>query len=142
MKRLVRFGAFFVGACLLAAVAMPRLESQPQTPVAPQSCTDPEAVVASVKKDLATLVDTIKKESEADFETKYHEQTCESRLSICLEMTNSVLDCLSKAGKDAQSADSAYTQLKNTLTQDLAALKNAKTPKDAKAAIEAFDFSH
>lgn len=142
MKTTVTLGALFIGMILLSAVALPRLESQPQAPAAPQACTDQEAVVTSVKKDLAALVDTVKNESEADFEAKYHEQTCESRLSICLEMTNSVLDCLSKAGKDAQSAESAYAQLKNMLTRDLATLKNAKTPKDAKAAIETFDFSH
>ncbi|MGH9342904.1 MAG: hypothetical protein ACRD19_03985 [Terriglobia bacterium] len=130
------------GACLLGTVVLPHPESQAQTPATPQTCSEEEAVVASVKKDLGALVDTVKKESEADFESKYHLQTCESRLSICLEMTNSALDCLSKAGKSAQDADTAYTQLKNTLTQDIQTLKNAKTPKDAKAAIETFDFSH
>lgn len=135
------FTALLAGIILLT-LAAPRVESQAQTTAAPAACGDQEAVVTSVKKDLAALVDTVKKESEADFETKYHLQTCESRLSICLDMTNSVLDCLGKAGKDGQSAEAAYTQLKNTLTQDLATLKAAKTPKDAKAAIEAFDFSH
>lgn len=134
------FTALLTGIVLLT-LAAPRLESQAQTTTA-AACGDQEAVVTSVKKDLAALVDTVKKESEADFETKYHLQTCESRLSICLDMTNSVLDCLGKAGKDGQSADEVYTQLKNTLTRDLAALKAAKSPKDAKAAIEAFDFSH
>lgn len=142
MRRPATWVALFLGTILLSAVALPRLESQPQDQAAPQACTDQEAVVTSVKKDLAALVDTIKKESEADFEAKYHQQTCESRLSICLEMTDSALDCLSKAGAGARNESSAYTQLKNTLTQDLATLKNAKTPKDAKAAIETFDFSH
>lgn len=127
---------------IVLTLAVPRPESQAQTTTTPAACGDQEAVVTSVKKDLAALVDMVKKESEADFETKYHLQTCESRLSICLDMTNSVLDCLSKAGKDGQSADAAYTQLKNTLTLDLATLKAAKSPKAAKAAIEAFDFSH
>ncbi|HEV2418250.1 MAG TPA: hypothetical protein VGX94_10630 [Terriglobia bacterium] len=142
MRRQVTLGAVLIGACLLGIVALPHLKTQAQEPATPQACTAEEAVVTSVKKDLAALVDTVKKESEADFESKYHLQTCESRLSICLDMTNSALDCLSKAGKSAQDADTAYTQLKNTLTQDLQTLKNAKTPKDAKAAIETFDFTH
>ncbi|MGH9351671.1 MAG: hypothetical protein ACRD2G_05865 [Terriglobia bacterium] len=144
MRKLVTLAALLAGVCLLGTVALPRLKSQAQTPAAPQACSDEEAVVTSVKQDLAALVDTVKKESEADFKSKYHQQTCESRLSICLETTNSVLDCLSKAGKDAstQNAESIYTQLKTTLTQDIQELKSAKTPKDAKAAIEAFDFSH
>lgn len=100
--------------------------------------------MTSVKQDLAALVDTVKKESEADFVSKYHQQTCQSRLSICLETTNSVLDCLSKAGKNTstQDVESTYTALKTTLTQDIQQLQSAKTPKDAKAAIETFDFSH
>lgn len=144
MRKPIMLAALLAGVCLLGTVSLPRLQSQPQTPATPQACSDEEAVVTSVKQDLAALVDTVKKESEADFVSKYHQQTCQSRLSICLETTNSVLDCLSKAGKNTstQDVESTYTALKTTLTQDIQQLQSAKTPKDAKAAIETFDFSH
>jgi hypothetical protein len=150
MKKRVTLVNLLLGVCLSALFTAPLLLSQSQP--APQACSDEGAVVASVKQDLAALVDTVKKESQGDFDTKYHEQTCQSRLSICLDTTTTMLDCLDKASKDAstpkdqlesiKALQAAYTKLKSTLDQDIQALKGAKDTKSAKALIAEFDFSH
>lgn len=134
--------------CFLGTSAALPLQTQTQAP--PQACGDEAGVVTSVEQDLSALVDTVKKESQSDFDSKYHDQTCQSRLSICLETTTAVLDCLDKASKDApkqqmdgiKALQATYTKLKNTLDQDIQGLKNAKGTKAAKALIAGFDFSH
>lgn len=151
MKQPVTITALLLGVCLVGTSALSPFQSQPQS-AAPKVCGDSEAVVTSVKQDLSAMVDTIKKESQSDFTTKYHEQTCLSRLSICLETTNELLQCLDKASKDSttppaqmeaiKTMQAAYGKLKSTLDQDIQALKSAKNPKAAKAAIGNFDFSH
>jgi len=151
MKKSLALGALLAGVCFLGTLALPLLLSQSQTP-APQACSDDEAVVTSVKQDLSALVDTIKKENQDDFDTKYHQQTCLSRLSICLSTTSELLDCLDKATKDTttpkeqmgaiKAKQAEYTKLKNALDQDIQSLKSAKDSKEAKSLIGNFGFGH
>ena len=153
MTKPIALTALMLGVCFLGASALLSVEPQSasQSPQS-QACSDDEGVVNSVKQDLSTLVDTVKKESQQDFDAKYHQQTCQSRLSICLEMTSQLVDCLTKASKDSstpkeqltaiQTMLATYTKLKNTLDQDIQALKGAKDTKAAKALIADFDFAH
>ena len=138
-------------ALLLAAPAAAWAQAQTPAPQqAPQACQSDVAVVTSVKQDVVSLVTTIKNESEKDFETKYHQQTCQSRLNTCLIMTNELLSCLDKAQNSAatpktqipaiQLLEATYTKLKNALGKDIQGINSAKKPAKAKALIGAFDF--
>jgi hypothetical protein len=116
-----------------------------------QPCQTDEGIAVGIKQDLADTVNRIKKESLDDFQKEYHEQACMSKLSICLETVDELLNCLDKAAhnpgisqaaaKACSAKEAAYGKLKATLQQDIAELKAAKTPKAAKDDIEKFDFS-
>ncbi|MGH9406376.1 MAG: hypothetical protein ACRD3D_11145 [Terriglobia bacterium] len=152
-KSMALTGVVLLVACLwgVSALRSTQPQSSPQSPSS-QACAEDKGIVTSVTQDLSSLVDTVKKESQQDFDTKYHEQTCISRLSICSQMTGELVECLTKASKDAstpkeqmseiQTLLASYTKLKSTLDQDLQTLKGVKNNKAAKAAIAGFDFSH
>lgn len=116
-----------------------------------QSCEDDEAMVESYRKDIASLVDTTRKESLAEFEKSFHQKSCLTKLSLCLSLADELLNCLDKAGQDPaatkqQAEDTkakreSYTKLRNKVSDDHKSLKAAETSKDAKALIEKFDLS-
>lgn len=143
-------GMFLAGACLLTAVSLAAFQSA--APGVTESCKDPEAVVTAVQQDLAETVNTVKKESLDDFVGKFHQQASMSKLSIYLQTVGDVLSCFEKSSHDPQTnksqqdeiqrKQSAYKKLQTTAQADLQALKTSKEPKDAKADIEKFDFSH
>jgi hypothetical protein len=135
----------------LMAPASGRGFQQP-LPSQEQPCKTNEGIAVSIKQDLADTVNAIKKESLDDFEKKFHQQACLSKLSICLDTVQELLSCLDKAAHDpatskadaaaCKAKTAAYGKLKTTLEQDLAELKAAKDPKTAKDDIEKFDFSN
>jgi hypothetical protein len=116
-----------------------------------QTCNDDEAMVKSYVQSLTDLVATVKKESETDFERKYHQKATMADLTLTLGMIDGLLDCLDKAVKDPTATkpqvDSmevkrqAYAQLKANLKRDHDGLKAAHVPKAAKALIEKFAFA-
>ena len=117
-----------------------------------QSCDDDEAMVKDYQKNLAELVGTVKKESLADFERAYHQKVCMTKLTFCLTAIDGLIDCLDKASQDAATpkdqAEAAktkrdsYAKLKSKMDEAKSKLKAAgDNSKDAKAAIEKFDFS-
>jgi hypothetical protein len=116
-----------------------------------QPCKTEEGIAVSIKQDLADTVNTIKKESLNDFEKNFHQQACMSKLSICLETVQELLNCLDKSVHDpgtskadasaCQAKEATYGQLKASLQQDITELKAAKDAKTAKDDIEKFDFS-
>lgn len=142
--------ALVTGVCLLAAASLAAFQNQ--APPTTESCKDPETVVTAVQQDLAETVNTVKKESLDDFEREFHQQASMSKLSIYLQTVSDVLSCFEKASHDPQTSksqqdeiqrkQSAYKKLQTTAQADLQALKTVKEPKDAKADIEKFDFSH
>lgn len=113
-----------------------------------QTCNDDVAMVKSYEKTLADLVSTVRKENLSDFQTRYHQQSCVTDLSLSLDIIDACIDCFSKQGKDpsatkeqadaAKNQTQAYAKLKSMLEQDLDSLKAAKDPKTAKAIIEKF----
>lgn len=116
-----------------------------------QTCNDDEGMVKSYVQSLTDLVGTVKKESLADFQKDYHEQSCLTRLTLSLGIVNSLIDCLNKAAKDPaatpaqlsaiKSKLASYTKLKTAMEQDRDALKAAKDTKTAKSIIEKFVLS-
>jgi dsDNA-specific endonuclease/ATPase MutS2 len=113
-----------------------------------QTCSDDEGMVQSYMQSLTQLVGTVKKESLADFQKEYHEQSCLTRLTLSLGIVNSLIDCLHKADKNSaatpqqlaaiKSKLESYTKLKTALEQDRDSLKAAKDTKTAKSIIEKF----
>ncbi len=120
-------------------------------PLFAQACKDDELMANESKKSIAELVETVKKESLAEFNRAYHQRSSLSRLTVCLSTVNGLVSCLEKASQDttATPEDAAankakletYTKLKGKIDQDRKALKNASDPKEAKALIEKFNLS-
>lgn len=136
-----------IGICLLVATVLTSA-SLPKSLFA-QSCKDEEAMVEDSKKSVTDLIDTVKKESLDDFQSKFHQKTCLSKLAFSLGMVGELVSCLDKASQDTtatkeqsdayKSKREAYAKLKDKLDQDRRALKAAEDPKEAKALIEKFD---
>lgn len=120
-------------------------------PLSAQACKDEESMVDFYKKDLAGLVEKIKKESLQDFENAYHQRSSLSKLTLYGNTVDGLLDCLDKAAQDPtatkEQADAnkakreTYAKLKDKIRQNRDALKTTEAPKDAKALIEKFDFA-
>jgi hypothetical protein len=116
-----------------------------------QTCSDDEGMVKSYVQGITNLVGAVKKESLSDFEKDFHEQSCLTRLTLSLNMVNSLIDCLNKTAKSstatpaqvtaAKSELQKYVTLKSALEKDHDKLKAAKNPKDAKSIIENFVIS-
>ncbi len=117
-----------------------------------QACKDEKAMVDDFKQGLVTTVDAVKKESLEDFEKSFHQKTCLSKLTLCLNVMDEVLNCLDKASQDPSATKDAaaaykaekesYEKLKEKLTQYKTQLKAAEAPKDAKALIAKFDLAN
>ena len=118
-----------------------------------QSCDDDEAMVRDYQKSLTELIDTVKKESLADFERSYHQKVCMTKLTFCLTTIDGLLDCLEKTSQDpatpkdqaeaATAKRESYAKLRSKMQDAKTALKaTADNSKNAKALIEKFDFSN
>jgi hypothetical protein len=134
----------------LAAVALLVSARWPE-PLFAQACKDEQAMVDEFKQGLASTVDSVKKESLDSFEKAFHQKTCLTKLTLCLNVMDEVLSCLDKASQDAtatkeqaaayKAEKESYAKLKDRLTQYKAQLKGVESPKDAKALIEKFDLT-
>jgi len=115
--------------------------------LAAQSCQDDQAVADAQVKDAADTVDTVKKESQADFESKFHQKSCLNKLTFALSAENEAIACFDKAGPGADASAGQASpkdndaKLKERITQYRTALKSADDPKAAKALIATFDLS-
>lgn len=115
-----------------------------------QSCKDEEAMVVDAEKTLTDLVDTVKKESLEDFQSKFHQKSSMSKLRFSASMVDALVSCLDQASKDASATKEqsdaykakhdTYSKLKDKLTQNQNALKATEVPKEAKALVEKFTF--
>lgn len=117
--------AFSAGASLLRA----------------QSCQDERGMADAMVKDVASVVDAVKKETQADFEGKFHQKSCLNKLTFAIGAVGEAVSCLDKAAGDATAATAKDTEskLKERLTQYKTSLKAADDPKAAKQVIGTFD---
>ncbi len=116
--------------------------------LAAQSCQDDQAMADAQVKTVADMVDTVKKESQADFEAKFHQKSCLNKLTFALSALSDAIECYDKAGPAAAGAAAGQTspkdsdsKLKDRITQYRSGLKSAEDPKNAKALIATFDLS-
>ena len=120
-------------------------------PARAQACKDETTMVENSKQTLMEFTEKVRKESLADFENSDHQKSAASRLSLHAGMVGELVSCLEKASQDStlskEDAAAAKTQydatlkLQEKLKQEQAAIKDAKTPKDAKALVEKLDLA-
>lgn len=116
-----------------------------------QACADDVSMLDGSKQALVELTDTVKKEGLPDFVRLNHQKSALNKLTIHISMLGELVSCLDKAAQDAaapkQQAEAAKTQhdaaakLLDKVQQERGAIKDAKTPKDAKALIEKIDLT-
>lgn len=115
--------------------------------LAAQSCQDDQGMADAQVKTAADMVDTVKKESQADFEAKFHQKSCLNKLTFALSSLNDAISCLDKAGPaagapaDQTSPKDSDTKLKDRITKYRSSLKSAEDAKSAKALIGTFDLA-
>lgn len=119
--------------------------------LAAQSCDDDDAMAQGSIATLANLVATVKKETLADFQAKYHQKNAASKLAFAIAGLDEAIACRSKAGQDStatpdqaaanRSKQENDTKLRQRFDRYRKELKAADDPKAAKALIESFDLS-
>lgn len=116
-----------------------------------QACKDETAMVDGSRQALTDFIDTVKKESVADFENMDHQKAAAFKLSLHEGMLGELATCLDKASQDsaaskddaaaAKARHDAVVKLQEKLKQREGAIKGAKESKDAKALVEKLDLS-
>ena len=116
-----------------------------------QACKDEVEMVDGSKQALVTFTETVKKESVAAFETSDHQKSALNRITMHESMLGELVTCLDKAAQDATSTKVDATAAKNQhdatakllakIKQQQGAIKDAKTPKDAKDLIGNLDLA-
>src|ERR1700722_2635772 len=69
-----------------------------------QTCQDERGMADAMVKDVAGVVDTVKKESQADFVGKFHQKSCLNKLTFAIGAVGDAVGCLEKDTADAASA--------------------------------------
>ena len=143
MKQTIQI-ALVLGACLVSWLG-PR-------PLFAQACKDEEMMTSESKKTLVDVVEMVKKESLGDFQKGYHRNSCLSKLKFSLTAVSGLVNCLDKAVQDTTATKEdidaykakreASAKLKDKIEEDQKALKAANDAKEAKAAIEKFNYSN
>lgn len=122
---------------LLLTVAGPAL--------AAEACQDEQGMAQGVVKSVGDMVDTVKKESQAEFENKFHQKNTVNKLTFAISALDDTVQCLDKAAQGGDAAAGAKkdgeSKLKDRLSQYRDSLKSTEDPKKAKTMIGDFDVS-
>ncbi len=137
MRHLVTPASMIVVAGTTVAIALlagPSARAQ-------AACQDEETMAQSMVQDVAASVDTVKKESESDFESKYHQKALTNKLTFAMSAVDGAVQCLDKASGDPTVAarKDAESKLKAKLSDYRTELKAKTEPKAAKELIATFD---
>ena len=116
-----------------------------------QACKDETSMVEASKQALVELTETAKKESLSDFQRLNHQKSVVNKLAIHDSMLGGLVSCLDKAAQDttaakeqaeaAKAQHDAAAKLQEKIQHERAAIKDAHSPKDAKALIEKLDLT-
>jgi gas vesicle protein len=116
-----------------------------------QACKDELSMVDGSKQALVELAETVKKESLPDFVRLNHQKSAVNKLTLHDSVLGELVSCLDKAAQDtsapkadvdaAKAQHDASAKLLDKIQQERAAIKDAKTPKDAKALVEKIDLT-
>lgn len=114
-------------------------------PPPPPPCQDEEMMVGDYRKSIGELVETVKKETQTDFDKAYHQRSTVTKLSLVLPLLGQLEACLDKASQgSAATKDQVSTyktkreatlKLKDKVDQYKTSLK-AATSKEAKGVVE------
>ena len=109
------------------------------------ACKDEDGVAQSALQTAADVVNTVKKESQTEFESKFHQKSTTNKLTFAISAVDDLVQCLEKAGQGGDQAagtnKDAETKLEDRLTKYRDSLKSTDDPKSAKALIATFDLS-
>lgn len=121
----------------LAAITLLAPPAWAQTP----ACQDEEGMAQAMVQTAAAMVDTVKKETLADFEAKYHQKNVSNKLMFAASAVDGAVDCLGKATGDPTAAarKDAESKLAAKLSGYRTDLKAKADPKAAKELIGTFD---
>ena len=138
-------------SAIALAVLVPAALAATAPPLQAQACKDEKEVLQAMMQDLVQAVADIKKESEADFEAKYHRKACLNKLTFASGAAGDASQCLQKAGGDAtapadqqsaaKSEGESDAKLKERLSHYRESLKAAADGKESKTLIETFELS-
>ncbi len=116
-----------------------------------QACKDEVSMVEGSNQGLMELLAAVKKESLPDFERLNHQKSTLNKLTLHNSVLGELVRCLEKAAQDtttpkeqaeaAKAQHDATAKLLEKIQHEQAALKDAKSPKDAKALIEKLDLA-
>lgn len=113
--------------------------------MAAESCQDEQGMVQGDLQTAAEIVDTVKKESQAEFESKFHQKSTTNKLTFAISALDDLVQCLDKASQGGDQAAAGKKdsegKLKDRITQYRDSLKSTQDPKSAKALIGTFDLS-
>jgi hypothetical protein len=127
--------------------AIPFLLTSPfQSRLRAQGCDPDEAMVNDYQKSISDLVAEVKAEKLDDFQQKYHQRSCLTKLALFAGAADGLIQCLQQAVKDPATpkeqadADKAkldtFTKLKAEVQSDHDDLKKIDDAKRAKAYVE------
>jgi hypothetical protein len=116
-----------------------------------QACTDETSMVESSKQSLMELTETVKKESLQDFQRLNYQKSVVNKLGVHDSMLGGLVSCLDTAAQDttapkelaeaARAQHDAAAKLQEKIRHARAAIKDAHTPKEAKALTEKLDLT-
>ena len=108
-------------------------------------------MVETSRQSLVELTETVKKETLPDFQRFNHQKSVVNKLAIHDSMLGGLVSCLDKAAQDttapkeqveaAKAQHDAAAKLQEKIQHARAAIKNAHSPKEAKALTEKLDLT-
>jgi len=113
--------------------------------MAAEACQDEQNMAQGTLQTAAEMVDTVKKESQAEFDSKFHQKSTANKLAFTISAIDEVVQCLDKANQGGDAAAGAKkdseAKLMDRLTHYRDSLKSTEDSKAAKALIGTFDLS-
>jgi hypothetical protein len=116
-----------------------------------QACKDEASMVDGSKQALVEFTDTVKKETLAGFESSNHQKSAVNKFALHDSMLGELISCLDKASQDttlskedvaaAKTQHDASVKIEAKLKQQRDAVKEAKSPQDAKTLIANLDLA-
>jgi hypothetical protein len=116
-----------------------------------QACQDETSMVETSKQALIGLTETVKKESLQDFQRLNHQKSLVNKLAVHDSMLGGLVSCLDTAAQDttapkeqaeaAKAQHDAAAKLQEKIQHARAAIKDAHSPKEAKALTEKLDLT-
>ena len=143
---------FLIIALILstAGVSVAKKKKKSDEPPPPPPCIAEEELIQSYRQQLTDLVAKVKTESLGEFERNYHQKTAESFLTFWSLGLDSTLECYNTALEDPSTTKEIKAEMETKLENSTGqgekldakkeTLKKARRPRNAKAAIEEFDF--